>query len=135
MQGAADGFISGMVSGAFAGAMNPSFCFVANAALNTASYCAGQLSSGGDITLGGLGVSAVMGGVSGWIGQSGWMQSTGPKVFASFSGKNAVGHIVGMVGTGNLARLTIPAISSGFLGGAYANISKRSNPTGDFVGF
>ena len=84
MQGAADGFISGMVSGAFAGAISGAIAagplgtagqIVANAALNTASYCAGQLSSGGDITLGGLGVSAVMGGVSGNAGQTNYAAS------------------------------------------------------------
>ena len=135
MQGAADGFISGMVSGAFAGAMNPSFCFVANAALNTASYCAGQLSSGGDITLGGLGVSAITGGLAGFLGGNGWQYGQNLGMTAASLSGNGFKYALSVAGGNNLGELIVPALVFGTSGGFYGSISKRYNPAGDFVGF
>ena len=108
---------------------------VANALLNTASYCAGQLSSGGDITLGGLGVSALTGGAAGWIGGNGWQHGQNIGLASASLSRNGFKYGLSVAGAGNLRNMTIPVLFISSLGGYYGTIGKRHNPEGNFVGF
>ena len=54
--------------------------------------------SGGKITLGGLIFNAGVGAICGKIGKNGWMQGQTTSAFIAFAGKNALKHVVGMVG-------------------------------------
>lgn len=55
--------------------------------------------------------------------------------FAAFAGKNALKHVVGMVGTETLLRMTLPAfILGGVGGGIYGRLSSQFNPNGNFIG-
>ena len=106
-----------------------------NAALGAANYAGTQLLSGGNITLGGLIVNAGIGALCGWIGQSGWMQGLTTSVFVAFAGKNALKHVVSMVGTETLLRMTLPAfVLGGVGGGIYGRLSAQFNPNGNFIG-
>lgn len=106
-----------------------------NAALGAVNYAGTQLLSGGNITLGGLLVNAGIGALCGWIGQSGWMQGQTTSAFVAFAGKNALKHVVGMVGTETLLRMTLPAfILGGVGGGIYGRLSSQFNPNGNFIG-
>ena len=56
--------------------------------------------------------------------------------FIAFADKNALKHVVGMVGAETLVRMTLPAfIIGGVGGGIYGRISSYFNPNGDFIGF
>ena len=106
-----------------------------NAALGTTNYAVTQKMNGGKITLVGLAANALIGGACGFIGQSGWMQGQKTAAFIAFGGKNALKHVIGMVGTETLLRMTLPAmIIGGVGGGIYGRISEIFNPYGNFVG-
>lgn len=77
-----------------------------------------------------------VGAICGWIGQSGWMQGQTTSVFVAFAGKNALKHVVGMVGMKSLLEMTLPGILLGGIGGGmYARASSIINPNGNFIGF
>lgn len=79
---------------------------------------------------------AGVGAICGWIGQSGWMQGQTTSVFVAFAGKNALKHVVGMVGMKSLLEMTLPGILLGGIGGGmYARASSIINPNGNFIGF
>lgn len=105
-----------------------------NAALGAANYAGTQLLSGGKITLGGLLINAGIGAICGWIGKSGWMQGQKTSAFIAFAGKNALKHVVAMVGTETLFRMTLPALILGGVGGIYGRFSSQFNPNGNFIG-
>ena len=136
----ANAFLMSTATGAISGAVAASPLGVGaqigiNAALGAASYAGTQLLSGGNITLGGLIVSAGIGALCGWIGQSGWMQGQTTSAFVAFAGKNALKHVVGMVGTETLLRMTLPAfLLRGVGGGIYGRLSAQFNPNGNFIG-
>ena len=135
--GALLGSITGAISGAFAAS---SFGVGAqigiNAALGSLNYAGTQLLSGGNVTLGGLVINAGIGALCGLIGQGGWMQSQTTSAFVAFAGKNALKHVVGMVGTKTLLRMTLPVfILGGVGGGIYGRLSSYFNPNGNFIGF
>ena len=136
----ANAFLMSTATGAISGAVAASPLGVGaqigiNAALGAASYAGTQLLSGGNITLGGLIVSAGIGALCGWIGQSGWMQGQTTSAFVAFAGKNALKHVVGMVGTETLLRMTLPAFLLGGVGGGiYGRLSAQFNPNGNFIG-
>jgi hypothetical protein len=55
--------------------------------------------------------------------------------FVAFAGKNALKHVVGMVGTETLLRMTLPAFLLGGVGGGiYGRLSAQFNPNGNFIG-
>ena len=136
----ANAFLMSTATGAISGAVAASPLGVGaqigiNAALGAANYAGTQLLSGGNITLGGLIVSAGIGAFCGWIGQSGWMQGQTTSAFVAFAGKNALKHVVGMVGTETLLRMTLPAFLLGGVGGGiYGRLSAQFNPNGNFIG-
>ena len=136
----ANAFLMSTATGAISGAVAASPLGVGaqigiNAALGAGNYVGTQLLSGGNITLGGLVVNAVIGALCGWIGQSGWMQGQTTSAFVAFAGKNALKHVVGMVGTETLLRMTLPAfILGGVGGGIYGRLSSHFNPNGNFIG-
>ena len=106
-----------------------------NSVLNMANYAGTQAMSGGKITLGGLIFNAGVGTICGWIGQSGWMQGQTTSAFIAFAGKNALKHVVGMIGMNSLFRMIIPGILLGGIGGGiYARLSSGFNPNGNFIG-
>ena len=71
----------------------------------------------------------------GWIGRSGWMQGQTTSAFVAFAGKNAVKHVVSMVGIETLFRMALPAIFIGGVGGGlYGRINSNVNPKGNFIG-
>lgn len=79
---------------------------------------------------------AGVGAICGWIGQSGWMQGQTTSAFVAFAGKNALKHVVGMVGMKSLLEMTLPGILLGGIGGGlYARASSIINPNGNFIGF
>ena len=107
-----------------------------NSVLNMVNYAGTQAMSGGKITLGGLIFNAGVGAMCGWIGQSGWMQGQTTSAFVAFAGKNALKHVVGMVGMKSLLEMTLPGIFLGGIGGGiYARLSSSLNPNGNFIGF
>lgn len=136
----ANAFLMSTATGAISGAVAASPLGVGaqigiNAALGAANYAGTQLLSGGNITLGGLIVNAGIGALCGWIGQSGWMQGQTTSAFVVFAGKNALKHVVGMVGTETLLRMTLPAFLLGGVGGGiYGRLSAQFNPNGNFIG-
>lgn len=136
----ANSFLMSTATGAISGAVAASPLGVGaqigiNAALGAANYAGTQLLSGGNITLGGLIVSAGIGALCGWIGQSGWMQGQTTSAFVAFAGKNALKHVIGMVGTETLLRMTLPAFLLGGVGGGiYGRLSAQFNPNGNFIG-
>lgn len=77
---------------------------------------------------------AGVGAICGWIGQSGWMQGQTTSTFIAFAGKNALKHVVGMVGMKSLLEMTLPGIFLGSIGGMYARASSIINPNGNFIG-
>ena len=82
-----------------------------------------------------MGTSAIVGGVIGAFGKSGWQhkQSLGLTV-ASLSG-NGLNYGLSVAGATNLRNVVIPALVFGSLGGYYGLLGKHFNPTGNFVGF
>lgn len=79
---------------------------------------------------------AGVGAICGWIGQSGWMQGQTTSAFVAFAGKNALKHVVGMVGMESLLEMTLPGIFIGGIGGGiYARASSIINSNGHFIGF
>lgn len=136
----ANAFLMGTATGAISGAVAASPLGVGaqmaiNAALGAANYMGVQLLSGGRITLGGLLVNIGIGAVCGWIGQSGWMQELPVTLFAAFGVKNALKHVVLLVGKETLLRMTLPAFALGGVGGGiYGRISEYFNPNGNFIG-
>ena len=77
-----------------------------------------------------------VGAICGWIGQSGWMQGQTTSAFIAFAGKNALKHVVGMVGMESLLKMTLPGIFLGGIGGGiYARLSSSLNPNGNFIEF
>ena len=77
-----------------------------------------------------------VGAICGWIGQSGWMQGQTTSAFIAFAGKNALKHVVSMVGMKSLLEMTLPGIFLGGIGGGmYARASSIINPNGNFIGF
>ena len=103
--------------------------------INGLNYAGTQLLNGNNITLGGLIVNAGIGALCGWIGQSGWMQGQTTSAFVAFAGKNALKHVIGMVGTETLLRMTLPAfILGGVGGGIYGRLSSYFNSNGNFIG-
>ena len=79
-------------------------------------------------------VNAGIGAISGWIGLDGWMQGQKTSAFIAFAGKNALKHVVGMVGTESLLRMTLPTFILGGVGGLYDRISEYFNPNRNFIG-
>ena len=132
-------FLMGTAVGAISGAVAASPLRVGaqigiNAVLGAANYYGTQKLSGGDVTLGGLIVNAGFGAVCGWIGQNGWLYGQPTSAIATFWGKNALKHVVGMVGTETLLRMTLPVIAFGGVGGIYGRISSHFNTNGNFIG-
>ena len=79
--------------------------------------------------------SGVFGFACGFIGQNGWMQEWKTCSFITFGGRNALKHVVSMVGTETLLRMTLPAFAIGGIGGGiYGRISEFFNPEGSFFG-
>ena len=136
----ANAFLMSTTTGAISGAVAASPLGVGaqigiNAALGAFNYAGTQLLSGGNITLGGLLVNTGVGAICGWIGQSGWMQGQTTSAFVTFAGKNALKHIVYMVGTETLLRIALPALILGGVGGGiYGRLSSQFNPNGNFIG-
>ena len=136
----ANAFLMSTAAGAISGAVAASPLGVGaqigiNAALGAVNYAGTQLLNGGNITLGGLLVNAGIGALCGWIGRSGWMQGQTTSAFVAFAGKNALKHVVGMVETETLLRMTLPAsILGGVGGGIYGRLSSQFNPNGNFIG-
>ena len=132
LMGTATGAISGAVA---AGTWGTGAQIGINAVLGMGNYAGTQLLGGENITLVGLIANAVIGAACGGIGQSGWMQGQKTLAFIAFAGKNALKHVVGMVGTETLLRMTLPAfILGGVGGGIYGTISTHINPNGNFIG-
>ena len=137
----ANAFLMSTLIGAISGAVAASPLGVGaqigiNSVLNMANYAGTQAMSGGKITLGGLIFNAGVGAMCGWIGQSGWMQGQTTSAFVAFAGKNALKHVVGMVGMKSLLEMTLPGIFLGGIGGGiYARLSSSLNPNGNFIGF
>ena len=131
-----EGTITGAISGAVAASnLDVGWQIAINAALGVANYVANQKLSGNSITLGGLVFNAIVGGVCGYIGGSGWMQGQKTSAFIAFSGKNALKHAVSMVGAESLLKMIIPAlVLSGIGGGIYGRISSQYNKQGKFFG-
>ena len=136
----ANAFLMSTLTGAISGAVAASPLGVGaqigiNSVLNMANYAGTQAMSGGKITLGGLIFNAGVGTICGWIGQSGWMQGQTTSAFIAFAGKNALKHVVGMIGVNSLFRMIIPGILLGGIGGGiYARLSSGFNPNGNFIG-
>ena len=136
----ANAFLMSTATGAISGAVAASTLRVGwqmgiNAVLGVANYAGTQKLSGGKITLGGLIVNALIGSVCGKIGQSGWMQGQTTSAFVAFVGKNALKHVVDMVGKESLLRMMLPPIIIGGVGGGiYGRISSHFNPNGNLVG-
>ena len=63
------------------------------------------------------------------------MQGQTTSIFVAFAGKNALKHIVGMVGIETLLRMSLPAFLLGGVGeGIYGILSAQFNPKGNFIG-
>ena len=62
------------------------------------------------------------------------MQGQTTSIFLAFAGKNALKHIVGMVGIETLLRMSLPAFLLGGVGGIYGILSTQFNPKGNFIG-
>ena len=63
------------------------------------------------------------------------MQGQTTSAFVAFAGKNALKHVLGMVGTETLFRMTLPVfILGGVGGGIYGRLSSHFNPNGNFIG-
>ena len=133
-------FLMGTATGAVSGAVAASplgtwWQAGINAAISMAGYSGTQALGGNKITLGGLLVSGAFGFACGYIGQNGWMQEWKTRAFITFSGRNALNHVVSMVGTETLLRMTLPALVIGGVGGGiYGRISDVLNPNGYFIG-
>ena len=133
-------FLMGTATGAASGAVAASplgtwWQAGINAAISMTSYAGTQALSGNNITLGGLVTSGVFGFACGFIGQNGWMQEWKTCSFITFGGRNALKHVVSMVGTETLLRMTLPAFAIGGIeGGIYGRISEFFNPEGSFFG-
>ena len=134
------GTLSVVLAGAVSGAVAASSLGMwsqagINAAISMANYAGTQALGGNKITVGGLLTSGAFGFACGFIGQNGWMQEWKTCAFITFSGRNALKHVVSMVGTETLLRMTIPALVIGGVGGgAYGRLSEFLNPNGYFVG-
>lgn len=137
----ANAFLMSTLTGAISGAVAASPLGVGaqigiNSVLNMANYAGTQAMSGGKITLGGLIFNAGVGAICGKIGKNGWMQGQTTSAFIAFAGKNALKHVVSMVGMKSLLEMTLPGIFLGGIGGGmYARASSIINPNGNFIGF
>ena len=136
----ANSFLVGTITGAISGAVAASNLGVGwqvaiNSILGVANYVANQKLSGNDITLGGIVFNAIVGGVCGYIGGSGWIQGQKTSAFIAFSGKNALKHVIPMVGLESILKMIIPAfVLSGIGGGIYGKLSAQYNKQGEFFG-
>ena len=115
----ANAFLMSTLTGAISGSVAASPLGVGiqmgiNSVLNMANYAGTQAMSGGKITLSGLIFNAGVGAICGKIGKNGWMQGQTTSAFIAFAGKNALKHVVSMVGMKSLLEMTLPGI---FLGG------------------
>ena len=136
----ANGMLSGTVTGAASGtiAAGPAGVVaqvVANAGLGGANYVMNQSLNGDAITLGGLGTSISLGAAAGVIGGSGWTKGNALGLSGASLSRNGLKFGLGVAGSRNLARLGIPALIVGVLGGYYGRFNNRYNATGAFVGF
>ena len=137
----ANAFLMSTLTGAISGAVAASPLGVGiqmgiNSVLSMANYAGTQAMSGGKITLGGLIFNAGVGVICGKIGKNGWMQGQTTSAFIAFAGKNALKHVVGMVGMKSLLEMTLPGIFIGGIGGGmYARANSIINPNGSFIGF
>ena len=130
------GTVTGAASGAIAaGSLGTGGQIVANALLGMGNYIGTQVTSGGDITVGGLITNGLIGAVCGYLGQSGWMQAKNTTIFIALNAKNAFNRVVSMVGMESILRMVVPAATLGGIGGLYGKLAEFFNPKGEFVGF